>query len=246
MATTKTTKKASTKKSAAKKAPAKKAAAKKTSAKSAGKKPAAAKAKAQPGKATFHLYDEGKKAFVPVPDGREVRFKGFGTFQFFLHKPADGKGWSVSEAASGARIAVGKTQKEAKAEAERLLAQNGPDGLRTGIARAIKKNGAAPGCTGPEPAKATKKEKKPATGNRGRKPKGEISQLDAAVVVLKDAKGPLTCKEIVLRMFEKKIWNTSGRTPGATLSASMQREIAKRGKESRFRKAERGLYELNR
>ena len=84
-----------------------------------------------------------------------------------------------------------------------------------------------------------------ASGNRGRKPNGEMSQLDAAVKILTDAKEPLTCKEICRRMLEQKLWNTTGRTPGATLSASMQREIAKRGSEARFRRAERGLYELN-
>jgi hypothetical protein len=83
------------------------------------------------------------------------------------------------------------------------------------------------------------------SGNRGRKPNGQLSQLDAAVKILTDAKGPLTCKEICRRMLERKLWESSGRTPGATLSASMQREIAKRGSEARFRRAERGLYELN-
>jgi len=71
------------------------------------------------------------------------------------------------------------------------------------------------------------------------------SQLDIAVSVLREAAEPLTCKEIVRRMLEGGLWQTSGRTPGATLSASMQREIAKHGKDARFVRTARGLYGLN-
>jgi len=307
-----TAKKASTKKSAAKKAPAKKTPAKKATPKKASAKSDPAK-KATAKGSEFHLYDEGKKKFVAAEKAKEVKVPGFEDFRFFLHKSADGKGWTVSEASSGGRISVGHTQKEAKEKAAEALGKHGKDGLAKSIKQSIAKNGAAPGFkdAGKKPAKETpqvtvnlksrvlaalvdekklaraqvhfdeiakatgapvgdvsatlmalelehkvkslpgkmfrlpKAEESKPSGNRGRKPNGQKSQLDAAVEILKGAKEPLTCKEIVRRMFEQKLWNTAGRTPGATLSASMQREIAKRGKESRFRKAERGLYELN-
>ena len=70
------------------------------------------------------------------------------------------------------------------------------------------------------------------------------SQLDIAAAILKDAGEPLTCKEMVRRMLEGRLWESGGRTPGATLSASINREIAKLGKEARFVRAERGLYSL--
>jgi len=82
-----------------------------------------------------------------------------------------------------------------------------------------------------------------ASRGQGLAARTRLSQLDAAVEILKDAKEPLTCKEIVRRIFGRKIWSTTGRTPEDTLSASIKHEIA-RGKNSRFRKAERGLYEL--
>jgi len=48
-------------------------------------------------------------------------------------------------------------------------------------------------------------------------------------------------------MAAKKYWTSpGGLTPDATLSAAIQREISLKGKESRFRKADRGLFELNR
>ena len=84
---------------------------------------------------------------------------------------------------------------------------------------------------------------KPAS-RRGRKPDGISSQLDIAAGILKDAGEPLTCKEMVRRMLEGRLWESGGRTPGATLSASINREIAKLGKDARFVRAERGLYSL--
>ena len=92
--------------------------------------------------------------------------------------------------------------------------------------------------------KAKQPVKKAPTKKAASKPAEKMSQMAAAIQVLKEAKEPLTCKEIVRRMFEQKLWETSGRTPAATLSAAIQREIAKKGEASRFRKAERGLYEL--
>ena len=87
----------------------------------------------------------------------------------------------------------------------------------------------------PKPPEAEKKarEKKPGC-------------LDAAVQILKTAGGgPLGCKEMIERMLAKDLWKTNGRTPQATLHAAIIREIAAKGKEARFHKAERGRFELS-
>ncbi len=87
-------------------------------------------------------------------------------------------------------------------------------------------------------AKATK-------GNRGGKPRGKMSLLDAAVEIMKGTKKPLSVKEITRVIFEQGLAASNGRTPHATLSAAMGREVAGKGTQSRFRRAERGRFELN-
>ncbi|KKN89659.1 hypothetical protein LCGC14_0235050 [marine sediment metagenome] len=74
----------------------------------------------------------------------------------------------------------------------------------------------------------------------------KMSQLDAAVVILGEADGPLNCKEMVSRMAEKGLWSSpKGKTPAATVNAAIIREINKKGDESRFRKVSRGMFSLN-
>jgi len=79
------------------------------------------------------------------------------------------------------------------------------------------------------------------------KPKGKRKPgaLECAVEVLKTAGGgPLGCKEMVERMLAKGLWQTKGKTPEATLYAAIIREIAAKGKDSRFRKEGRGQFAL--
>ena len=76
------------------------------------------------------------------------------------------------------------------------------------------------------------------------KPK-RISGLDLAAKVLTDAKEPLQAKAIAERAITAG-WKTTGKTPHATLYAAMIREIAKKGKASRFVKTDRGLFAANR
>ena len=70
------------------------------------------------------------------------------------------------------------------------------------------------------------------------------SGLDAAAQVLAEAKEPLNAKQMVERMLAKGLWSTGGKTPHATIYAAIIREIAAQGAESRFRKVERGKFEL--
>lgn len=84
---------------------------------------------------------------------------------------------------------------------------------------------------------------KPA-GKRGRKPKvdGGMSGLDAAFKVLADAGKPMNKAEILEAIFKKKLWHSDAATPGDTIKAAMLTEINKKGKESRFKKAGKGLF----
>ena len=71
-----------------------------------------------------------------------------------------------------------------------------------------------------------------------------MSGLDAAAQVLKDAKGPLTTKEMVERMLAKGLWKTAGKTPASTIYSAILREMNTKGADSRFKKVERGKFEL--
>ncbi len=85
-----------------------------------------------------------------------------------------------------------------------------------------------------------KKTAKAGTSAKGRK----TSALNAAAQVLAEANEPLSTGEIVKRMLERGLWQTRGRTPQATLYSALLRRIQKDGANARFRKVERGRFEL--
>jgi len=90
---------------------------------------------------------------------------------------------------------------------------------------------------------AEPKQRKPAktgTPAKERKPSG----LDAAARVLAEAGAAMNCADIVKVALEKGYWQTKGRTPASTIYAAMLRECAAKGDKSRFRKVERGKFEL--
>jgi hypothetical protein len=72
-----------------------------------------------------------------------------------------------------------------------------------------------------------------------------MSQLDAAAKVLAETGEAMTTKAMVEAMAAKGYWSSpGGQTPHATLYSAILREIQKGG-EARFKKADRGLFELN-
>jgi hypothetical protein len=108
--------------------------------------------------------------------------------------------------------------------------------------RNIKAIEAAERAPGEKPPKASAANK-PAKAPKGAaaKPHKKLSGLDAAAKVLTESKEPLNSTTIA----EKAIaagWKTNGATPHATLYAAMIREIATKGRESRFKKTERGMF----
>ena len=103
---------------------------------------------------------------------------------------------------------------------------------RTSASAARTKNSAT---TKPAPAKQAKAST-PAKTKR-------VSLLDAAATVLTTAKAPMTAKAIVEQVTAKGLWTAGkGKTPHATLYAAMIREIAKKEKDARFKKVERGTF----
>ena len=73
----------------------------------------------------------------------------------------------------------------------------------------------------------------------------QMSQLAAAIRVLSQSQGAMSCVAIVEAMTTAGYWKSpGGATPAATLYASILREIQAQGDNSRFRKVGRGLFEL--
>jgi len=96
----------------------------------------------------------------------------------------------------------------------------------------------------PTPAPAAKNEKPKTAAKSGQKKERKPGGLDSAVRVLREAGTPLNCGEMVKTMLEKGYWQTNGKTPSATIYAAIITEIAKKGDKSRFRKTDRGHFEL--
>src|SRR5687767_13158333 len=105
----------------------------------------------------------------------------------------------------------------------------------TKVTRAAKASAGGKGkVTKPESVAVTKDESKPK----------KVSLLDAAAVVLKAKGEPMRCKEMVATVVEKGLWKTDAPTPEATLYSAILREM-KKGKDSRFRKTDRGHFAVN-
>jgi hypothetical protein len=85
---------------------------------------------------------------------------------------------------------------------------------------------------------------KPAKVKKSAAPKDKkLSAIDAAAQVLASSKEPLNAKEMIEAMAAKSLWTSpGGKTPHATLYSAIIREIAVKGKESRFTKTERGKF----
>ncbi|QDT05325.1 hypothetical protein K227x_37250 [Rubripirellula lacrimiformis] len=107
---------------------------------------------------------------------------------------------------------------------------------------AAKKTSAKKPVAKKQPAKTTKATtaKKPAATKTNAKKK--LSQIDAALAVLKKSRKPLSCKEMVEAMAKAKLWTSpGGKTPDATLYAAILRDMRK-GKDARFKKPAPGRF----
>jgi hypothetical protein len=98
---------------------------------------------------------------------------------------------------------------------------------------------AAKGKAGKQSTAAAKKQAKakPKDGTH------KLSALEAAAKVLGETGQPMKCRELVHQMSARGYWTSpGGATPWATLNAAISREIMAKGPDSRFSKAERGLF----
>jgi hypothetical protein len=91
-------------------------------------------------------------------------------------------------------------------------------------------------------SKGSKKTKsKKAEQTEGKAPK--LGALEAAAKVLGETGKPMSCNEMIEAMAAKGYWSSpGGKTPASTLYSGITKEIATKGKESRFRKTERGRF----
>jgi hypothetical protein len=91
---------------------------------------------------------------------------------------------------------------------------------------------------------ASKPAKKQATTATKNSAPTKMSQIQAAIAVLKKARKPMNCKEMVEAMESQKLWSSpGGKTPHATLYASILRDIGQ-GADARFKKIDRGQFKL--
>jgi hypothetical protein len=180
--------------------------------------------------------------------------------------PAEGKPVADTKVAGDA----GQTAGAARAgEASQATATNGPANAASPAApsKATTPPTAAGGAKAPAKVPTKAKRKKPATRvKQGRQKAGKAkkaneadkakqptkpkaakhpSGLDAAARVLAEAKEPMGVREIVKVAFAKGYWESSGRTPHATVYSAIFREIAVRGKDARFKKTGRGRFTVN-
>jgi hypothetical protein len=69
------------------------------------------------------------------------------------------------------------------------------------------------------------------------------SALDAAAKVLEETGQAMTCPEMIVAMAARGYWTSpAGKTPAATLSSALLREITTKGSSSRFVKTQRGKF----
>jgi hypothetical protein len=69
--------------------------------------------------------------------------------------------------------------------------------------------------------------------------------MNWAAEVLAEAGTPLSCAELAKRMIDSGKWQTTGKTPDATISSGLGQDIKNNGTTSRFRKVGPGTYGLN-
>jgi len=92
-------------------------------------------------------------------------------------------------------------------------------------------------------ADAAQKTEKATKGKAKAGKAAKLSAIDAAAKVLVESGQPMNSKEMIEAMAAKKYWTSpGGKTPHATLYSAILREIATKGKESRFTKTERGKF----
>ena len=135
---------------------------------------------------------------------------------------------AVGGHASATAANKGKGEKKAKAETS-------PKPAQTSAPKDI--NVASKTSDGQKPAKPKQTRVQKAPKEK------RVSGLDAAAKVLRESGQPMTAKEMVEAAKAKGYWKSpGGKTPHATVYSAIIREIAKKGRASRFKKVDRGCF----
>lgn len=69
--------------------------------------------------------------------------------------------------------------------------------------------------------------------------------LDAVELILSQQNRPMKAKELSDLLLQQKLWQTTGKTPEATVGAHIYVDIKEKGDKSRFMKAGKGIFALN-
>src|SRR6185312_7605178 len=110
--------------------------------------------------------------------------------------------------------------------------QSAQDSAAKKLARleALDAPGMAPEAGGGTKVEAVKEAPAPARKAKAAKPE-RISALDAAAKVLQEAGEPMNAKQMIEEMAAKRYWTSpGGKTPQATLTSAIAREITTKGK----------------
>ncbi len=180
---------------------------------------------------------------VHVPESVEGRWLRPRMQEFYTRSDGESRlgGWDATNITTRKKIRIKSAQRlhrQTRGPDQPKEASVGPPQAAELAPDSRKAPESAPGTTAPEMS---------ATGEPHRNEPDKVkrlSGLDAAAKVLAEAKQPLTAKVIVEQMLAKDLWQTNGKTPTATIYAAMIREIAAKGDQARFRKIERGKFEL--
>ncbi|HUT91257.1 MAG TPA: winged helix-turn-helix domain-containing protein [Thermoguttaceae bacterium] len=197
----------------------------------------------------------GKKVRIKSPQRLRAEVKADGAKPAEVADAADAVGTAVDgEHLKGIAAA---DQENARLQDEREKSPDGMAASERAMAKSASRKGKgakkAPSSStaakgGKKTAKATTKAKPKKTATRakqGDQKAKKASGLDAAARVLAESKEPMTCREIVDVAFEKGYWKSGGKTPHATVYSAIIREIAAKGKDSRFKRTDRGRFTAN-
>jgi hypothetical protein len=150
-------------------------------------------------------------------------------------KDVDAKGKITVATAGGKQMTV--------ADAGRLTVRTVADG----VGRPSAKHAAhgAPGKTSASKGARTARGRNVGQKGAPQAKEKRVGLVDAAILVLHEAGNkPMNVKEIIEAVLTKKLWTTTGKTPGATLYSCILREIQKKGADARFKKVARGQFAL--
>ncbi len=149
-----------------------------------------------------------------------------------------GTGWHGKTVKTGKQIVIRSAQRIHKA------VDNEPQaGGDANAAEPVAKQGKRK----PKATPSTTDTPKRDTGERMTTDAKPMSLINAAAHILaQDNQEPLRCKDIVEQAIAQNLWQLGkGLTPASTLYAAISREIKTKGDDSRFAKAERGMFTTN-